>query len=114
MIAIRLIPVCLSFFLLAAHFYRGGLIPMAVICVAILLLLFIRKSWILRLFQFLLLAGALEWLRTLYAFAAMRIAFDQPWTRLALILGTVALLTALSALVFNNRKLRSFYQPGKS
>ena len=64
-------------------------------------------------FQILLLAGALEWLRALYFFAAMRIAWDQPWTRLALILGTVALLTALSGLVFNNRKIRAFYFPEK-
>jgi hypothetical protein len=112
--AFKLIPVYLSFLLLAAHFYRAGFIPLAAICVAILLLLLIRKSWIPRLYQVLLLAGAVEWLRALYDFAAMRIAFDQPWTRLALILGAVALFTAASGLVFNNRKLRSFYQAGKT
>ena len=69
-----------------------------------------KKSWIPRLFQVVLLAGALEWLRSLYFLAAMRIAWDQPWTRLAIILGAVALLTALSGLVFNNRKLRSYYR----
>lgn len=109
--AFRLIPVFLSFLLLGAHFYRAGLVPLTVLSVAILLLLFIRKSWIPRLFQVLLAAGALEWLRTLYVFAAMRIAWDQPWTRLAIILGTVALLTAFSGLVFKNKKLRSYYQP---
>ena len=111
--AIILIPVFFSFLLLAAHFYRAGLVPLSVLCLAVLLLLFARKSWIPRLFQFLLLAGALEWLRALYFFAAMRIAWDQPWARLALILGTVALLTALSGLMFNNRKLRAFYHRGK-
>lgn len=108
--AFRLIPVILSFLLLGAHFYRAGLVPLTVLSVAILLLLFIRKSWVPRLFQVLLLAGALEWLRTLYVFAAMRIAWDQPWTRLAIILGAVALLTALSGLVFKNKKLWSYYQ----
>jgi len=111
--ALKLIPVFLSFLLLAAHFYRAGLIPLAILCLAALLLLFVRKSWIPRLFQILLLAGALEWLRALYFFAAMRIAWDQPWTRLALILGTVALLTAFSGLAFNNRGLRNFYRPEK-
>ena len=62
-----------------------------------------------RLFQVLLVLGALEWLRTLYLLAAMRIAWDQPWTRLAVILGTVALLTALSGLVFRSRKLKLRY-----
>ena len=53
--------------------------------------------------------GALEWLRALYGFAAMRIAFGEPWTRLALILGAVALFTGLSGLVFKNRSLRDYY-----
>mgnify|MGYP001811924770 CR=1 FL=1 len=108
--AVRLMPVILSLLLLGAHFYRAGLVPLTFLSIAILLLLFLKKSWVPRLFQVLLLAGALEWLRSLYFFAAMRIAWDQPWTRLAIILGTVALLTALSGLVFNNRKLRNYYQ----
>lgn len=108
---LKLLPVVLSFLLLGAHFYRAGLVPLTVLCVAVLFLLFLRKRWIPRLFQILLLLGAFEWLRTLYMFAAMRIAWDQPWGRLALILGGVALFTALSALVFRNRKLRRYYQP---
>ena len=62
-------------------------------------------------FQLLLGLGSLEWLRSLYFFAAIRISWDQPWTRLAIILGTVALFTALSGLVFKNKKLCSYYQP---
>lgn len=108
---LKLLPVVLSFLLLGAHFYRAGLVPLTVLCVALLFLLFLRKRWVPRLFQILLLLGAFEWMRTLYVFAAMRIAWDQPWGRLALILGGVALLTALSALVFRNRKLRRYYQP---
>lgn len=108
---LKLLPVVLSFLLLGAHFYRAGLVPLTVLCVALLFLLFLKKRWVPRLFQILLFLGAFEWLRTLYVFAAMRIAWDQPWGRLALILGGVALLTALSALVFRNRKLRRYYQP---
>jgi hypothetical protein len=107
---LKLLPVVLSFLLLGAHFYRAGLIPLTVLCAAILFLLFLKKRWIPRLLQVLLVVGAIEWLRTLYMFAAMRIAWDQPWGRLALILGGVALFTALSSLVFRNRKLRDYYQ----
>jgi len=57
-----------------------------------------------------LILGALEWLRSLYYLAAMRIAWDQPWTRLAIILGAVALFTALSGLVFNSKALRARYR----
>jgi hypothetical protein len=107
--ALKLIPVILSFLLLAAHFYRAGIPVLSGFCVGVLFLLFLRKRWIPRLFQGLLILAALEWLRSLYYFAAMRIAWDQPWTRLAIILGAVALFTALSGLVFKNARLRTFY-----
>ena len=106
---VRLLPVIFSFLLLGAHFYRSGQVILTGLCVAILFLLFLRKHWIPVVFQILLALAALEWLRTLYAFAAMRIAWNEPWTRLAVILGGVALFTLLSGLVFSNRKLRSFY-----
>ena len=112
--AIRLIPVILSFLLLGAHFYRSGQVILSGLCVAILFLLFLRKSWVPRMFQLLLILGSLEWLRSLYFFAAMRIAWDQPWMRLAIILGAVALFTAFSGLVFKNKKLRSYYSIGIS
>jgi hypothetical protein len=107
--AFRLIPVILSFLLLGAHFYRAGLVPLTVLSVAILLLLFMKKSWVPSLFQGLLILASLEWLRALYFIAAMRIAWDQPWTRLAVILGAVALFTLLSGLVFKSARLRTYY-----
>lgn len=106
----RLLPVVLSFLLLSAHFYRAGRWPLIALCLAAPLFLLLRKSWVPRLFQALLVLGALEWLRTLYVFASMRIAFAQPWTRLAIILGAVALLTAVSGLVFRAAALRRFYR----
>jgi hypothetical protein len=106
---LRLLPVVLSFLLLGAHFYRAGLEIAAVLCLALPFLLFLRRTWVPRLLQVLLLLGALEWLRSLYVLAAMRIAFEQPWTRLAFILVAVALFTGLSGLVFRNRKLRARY-----
>ena len=106
---LKLLPVILSFLLLAAHFYRAGVVPLSALCIALPLLLLLRQAWVPRLFQFLLVLGALEWLRALYGFVAMRIAFGEPWTRLALILGAVALFTGLSGLVFRNRSLRGRY-----
>ncbi len=107
---VRLLPAVISFLLLAAHFYRAGWLVLAGACLAMPLLLLLQRTWVPRLFQVLLLLGALEWLRTLYLFAAMRIAFGEPWTRLAVILGAVALFTALSALVFRSRGLRAYYR----
>jgi hypothetical protein len=34
----------------------------------------------------------------------------EPWTRMAIILGVVAVITAASALVFRSRALRERYQ----
>lgn len=107
---LRLLPVIFSCLLLGAHFYRAELPILTALCAFAPLALFIRKPWLPRVFQVLLVLGALEWLRTLYMLAAMRLAFDQPWARMALILVAVALFTALSGLVFNSRSLRSFYR----
>jgi hypothetical protein len=112
--ALKLLPVIFSFLLLAAHFYRGGLPAVTLVCLALPLLLFLRRAWVPGLFQLLLLLGALEWLRSIYVLVSMRIAFEQPWTRLALILGAVALFTLLSGLVFRSRALRRYYRPTES
>lgn len=107
---LRLLPVILSFLLLGAHFYRAGLAPLTLGCVAVLFVLFARRPWVPRLFQVLLALGALEWLRAMYVYIEMRMAWGESWTRLALILVSVALFTALSGLVFRARKLAARYR----
>jgi hypothetical protein len=106
---LRLLPVILSFLLLGAHFYRAGAFAVAVLCAALPLLLFLRRTYVPRLFQVLLVLGALEWLHTLYVLAALRVGSGAPWVRLAVILGAVAAFTALSGLAFRSRGLRSWF-----
>jgi hypothetical protein len=98
--------VFISFLLLAAHFVRAGQTLIVIVLVALLLLLFLRETWVPKVIQLVLLLGAFEWLRTLYSVAQVRIEFGMPWTRMALILGFVALFTALSCLVFRGKALR--------
>ena len=107
--ALRLLPVIISFLLLGAHFYRAGLPALTLLCAAIPFLLLSRKQWIPLFFQVVLVLGALEWLRSLYHLVAMRIAWNEPWTRLAVILVAVAAFTALSGLVFRSKSLRARY-----
>jgi hypothetical protein len=109
MSALRLAPVALSALLLAAHFYRAGALALAVLAVASLALLLVRKPWAARVLQVALVLGAMEWIRTLATFAAMRISLGQPYLRMALILGAVALFTALAALAFERPALRARY-----
>ena len=102
-------PILLSAVLLAAHFLRAGdFVPMLVSLAAPALLL-LRYTWVPLVLQSALVIAALEWLRTLIVLAQERQALGAEWTRLALILGGVALLTASSALVFRSRRLRGRY-----
>jgi hypothetical protein len=104
--ALRLLPVAIVLGILAAHFYRAwAWVPFG-IAVALLPLLFIRAPWAARVLQAALLAGALEWLRTAATLVAMRQSAGQPYTRLAIILGAVALATAACALIFQWRPVR--------
>jgi len=110
MIFVRLLPVFISFLLLAAHFVRAGQMVFVVVLLSLLLLLFIRRFWVPWIIQLTLLLGAIEWLSTLYTVAQVRIAVGMPWARMAIILGAVALFTALSSLVFRSKVMRSRFK----
>jgi hypothetical protein len=105
-----LTPVILSLLLLAAHFWRAGLVPLALTCALLPLLLLVRRPWLPRLMQLVLVLGALEWLRTLYMLAAERLAFGQPVLRMAIILGSVAVVTVLSGWAFSSASLQKRYR----
>ncbi len=106
---LRLLPVILSLLLLGAHFLRTGTLVLVLGCLLAPTLLFVRRPWVPRTMQVLLVVGAAEWVRTLWGFAAFRRTHGEPWARMALILGAVALFTLLSALVFRSRALRERY-----
>ena len=96
---VRLLPVILSSLLLGAHFFRAGLIFLAVLAVLFPCILLVKRAWVARLAQFVLVLGGIEWVRTLLVFVADRRETGQSWTRLAMILGTVALFTIGSGLL---------------
>ncbi len=105
-----MLPPALAALVLAAHFHRAGDLLLTLAAGALALLLCVPRRWAARLVQVGLLAGALEWLRTAAALVAARQAMGQPFLRLALILGAVALFTALAAAVFRARPLRRRYR----
>jgi len=111
---LRVVPIVLSALLIAAHFSRAGNTGMVAISLALPALLLVRRPWAARGVQagLVLVLAAIEWFWTLANLARQRIASGEPWLRLALILGTVALLTAASALVFRSEKLRRRYRLG--
>lgn len=111
---LRALPVALSVLVLAAHFYRARQMPLVALALALPLLLFVRERWSARVVQAGLVVGALEWIRTLAFFAGQRMEVGRPWGRLAVILGAVAALTALSALAVRVPPRRSGETPGSS
>ena len=111
---VRLLPVILAFGLLAAHFSRADMLPAVVVSLITPFLLLIRRPWIARSIQVLLLIGAAEWIRSMFGYIEVRKEIGEDWGRLAIILVTVALLTACSALVFRGKALKKRYLLEKS
>jgi len=107
--ALLLLP-ALALLLLGAHFLRAAFVPLTVACLGLVALLFVRARWAWLTLQAALALGTLEWLRTAWAFASARAALGQPYTRLLVILGGVALLTALAALVLRTRAARDHFR----
>jgi hypothetical protein len=107
---VQLLPVGLSALVLAAHFLRSGNVPLLLASLAMIFLMFVRRSWAARVIRLGLLFGTIEWVRTLMLLIATRKELGQPYTRLGIILGAVAAVTAASALVFRTRRLRQRFQ----
>lgn len=109
MSALRLTPIVISVVLLAAHWLRGGHLFLAVATLAMPFLLRIRRPWVPLLVQGLLVVGALEWVRTLMVLARGRALAGEPWTRMGVILGAVALFTLLSGLSLQGERVQRRY-----
>ncbi|MHB1313140.1 MAG: hypothetical protein ACYC3L_14080 [Gemmatimonadaceae bacterium] len=110
MIALQLTPVVLSLLVLGAHFLRPGNFIMVAVVVIVLGLLAVPRRWAARTVQAALLLAAVEWVRTLVVLYAERVQLGQPALRMCVILGSVALVTALSAAVFRTARLRAWYK----
>jgi hypothetical protein len=98
--------------LLGASFLRAGSLPMVAGCAVLVLLLAWPRWWVARLVQLALVAATLRWIWLTWVIAGMRAAAGAPAARLVAILGAVALLTLLAALVFQSRRLQHYYGLG--
>lgn len=94
----------LSGLLIAAHYLRVGTYPLVLIGLGFPFLLFFKRPWLNRTVQVLLLLAAAEWVMTLLLLVAQRQALGQPWTRMVLILGSVALLNLGAAVAVNPKQ----------
>lgn len=112
--ALLFVPVALSLVVLGAHFLRDATWIGVFVCLLLIGLLFVRRPWVLRVMQVALVLGALEWLRTMYELAQIRVLHGQPYGRMLAILGVVAVVTLGSALLFQSKTMRKVYCLGKA
>ena len=99
----------LAFLLVGAHFLRDGRLALVALAAFALAVPWIRREWIPRVVQVLLALAALEWVRTIAAIAAVRVAEGRPALRMAVILGSVVAVTLLAALAQQSRRARRWY-----
>ena len=108
--ALIYVPVVLSLVVLGAHFMRYGHSIGAVGSLLLIALLLVRRPWVARLMQVVLVLGALEWVRTLYELTQVRLTLGQPVTRMIVILGIVVVVTFCSSLLFQTPALKKIYR----
>jgi hypothetical protein len=102
----------LALLLLAAHFFHARAGFVAAICILLITLLFVPRAWAGRLLQVVLALGAIEWILTAYTLAQVRLQHGDPYVRLVVILGGVALLTAVAATLFQHPSMRARFNFG--
>src|SRR5262249_29459532 len=112
MTGLMLVPVVLSLVVLGAHFLRSGSYLVVGVVLLLIALLGVRRRFTPPVVRIALLLGTLEWVRTLWRLASDRMQEGRPYLRLVAILGGVALLTGLSALLFRTARLRGWYASG--
>ncbi|PTN36550.1 4Fe-4S binding protein [Desulfonatronum sp. SC1] len=101
-----LTPPTLSCLLLAAHYLRSGDLGMVAVCLALPGLFFLRRAWVRPVLQAAFAAGMAVWVLAMMDLIQFRQVVGLPWLRLALILGSVAVVTGAGALFLETRVLR--------
>ena len=99
----------LALLLLAAHLVHSGLMPLAALAILLVGLLAVPRPWAARTLQVVLAVAVIEWILTTVGLAQLRLRHNEPYVRLAVILGSVTLFTALAACVFQHRVLRAYF-----
>jgi hypothetical protein len=105
-----LLPAILSLLTLGAHCFRAANWVGLAFVLLLLALLAVRKPVCARIVPLALLFGVAEWIRTAARIGSLRASEGLPWTRMAVILGVVAVITGLSALPFRSRRLKLWFR----
>ncbi len=104
------IPAILSALITSAHFMRFGHTGEAASILSLLLLLFVKDAWVKNIMTLLLTGAAVFWIVQTKNMIELRIAYNEPWLRPALILGGVSALCFGAAHSFNSKTADRIYQ----
>jgi len=104
-----LVPAIFALLVLAAHFSRQDLTIVGIVALGMIPLLFVKKAYALWIVQIVLIAGSLEWVRSTLAYIKVRKMIEDDWTRLAIILFSVAAFTLISGLLLSLKSVRKNY-----
>ena len=105
----RVIPLILASLMLSAHFFRHLNYALMIVTFLAPCLLFIKKRWSLIAIQFFAILGGGIWISTIVDIANERILMGEPWGKMAVILGAVALFTIFAGLLLNSLKVKEKY-----
>ncbi|MBY5945834.1 hypothetical protein [Photobacterium rosenbergii] len=105
----RIVPIVMSFWLLAAHFLRFGAMLPCIILLVYPLLLVIRHRWIPYVMSLSLGLVGLKWLQVTYDMVNVRLMMGDDWLRMSIIMAGVVCFTLMSISLFQSRKLKAFY-----
>ncbi|MEJ2763693.1 hypothetical protein VV869_06885 [Photobacterium sp. MCCC 1A19761] len=100
----------LSFWLLAAHFLRGGEIGWFLCLLLLPAALCVRQAWAARFVQLATLAVASGWVMITAQMLVDRLMMGDNWGRMLVIMGTVICLTLLSVCTFLHPALERRYR----
>jgi hypothetical protein len=102
--------VILAAVLLGAHFWRAGNFVLALICVLTPLLFLVKQGWSWLAVQLFAYASVVIWFITTITIVQERIHWGQPWLRVIVILGGVALFSAWAGLLLNSPRVKARYR----
>jgi hypothetical protein len=100
--------------LLGAHVLRTGQLLIVLLVLALIPLLAVRRPWTGHVISIVLWIGTLEWLRTVVVRVQERSALGQPFGRMVMILGGVAAITAVAAILTQRGPLGRWFRSGGS
>lgn len=105
--------VLFALLLLGAHSLRWGDTPQTALWCLLGGLVFVRQTWCRYVLVVVLAYGAWQWWGTTTTLVQMRLAMEEPWLRLAGIMGGVFLLTLSSAFLLLSAAAKRYFAAGE-